>query len=169
LIKSYRLAYTASLLAAFRPRGAEARWNSEGSILVYTSEHPALAALEILHGWEVYATLRGYHLYRCTFPLTGSETLVREAPEDLDIFNKTATRAYGDAWVQRQESAVLKVRSVVPESYNYLLNPSHPEFMAQVKLEHLGSFGFDERIEELVRRAKLDAATLRQDSTKGVP
>jgi RES domain-containing protein len=154
LIKSYRLAYTDSLLAAFRPRGARARWNREGTILVYTSEHPALAALEILNGWEVYATLAGYHLYRCTF----DERLVREAPSELDILDEARTRAYGDAWARCQESVVLKVRSVVaPESYNYLLNPHHPDFSSQVTLEPLGPFGFDERVERLLQQAKREA------------
>jgi len=151
LIRSYRLAITDSLLAAFRPRGARARWNSEGTILVYTSEHPALAALEILGGWEVYTTLSGYHLYRCAF----DEALVPAAPREIDIFDESRTRAYGDAWVRAQQSAVLKVRSVVvPESYNYLLNPHHPDFLSQVELTPLGPFVFDKRVERLIQQAK---------------
>lgn len=150
-MKSYRLAYTDSLLTAFRPRGAEARWNSEGTVLVYSSEHPALAVLEILAGWEMYASLSGYHLYRCNF----DESLVQHATQRIDLHDKAATRNIGDAWIRQQESVVLKVPSVViPESYNYLLNPNHPEFLRCVELELLGPFSLDERLGKLVKKAK---------------
>ena len=119
--------------------------------MVYTAEHPALAALEILNGWEVYATLSGYFLYRCTF----DAECVLGAPAELDVRNREATRAYGDAWVQARESVVLKIRSLaVSNAYNYLLNPNHPDFTAVVKLEALSAFAFDARVEKLVREAK---------------
>jgi RES domain-containing protein len=119
--------------------------------MVYTSEHPALAALEILNSWESYAALTGYHLYRCTF----EDGPVLEAPSALDIQDKVATRAYGDAWITNRDSIMLKVRSVAaPESTNYLLNPNHPDFLSSVALEALGPFNFDERIEKLMRKAK---------------
>ena len=38
-------------------------------------------------------------------------------------------KSVGDRWAKKRESAVLKVPSVVvPEEYNYLLNPNHPDF-----------------------------------------
>lgn len=118
--------------------------------MVYTAEHPALAALEILNGWEVYATPSGYFLYRCVF---AAESVI-EAPAELDVHDREVTRVYGDAWVQRRESVVLKVRSLaIPDAYNYLLNPNHLDFAARVKLETLGAFAFDARIEKLVKRA----------------
>jgi len=139
------------LASAFRPRGAAARWNSEGTVLVYTAEHPALAALEILNGWEVYARLSGYHLYRCAFDAAG----VLETPPDLDVRDREATRAFGDAWVQGRGRVALKVPSAaVPDAYNYLLNPDHPDFADKVRLEALGPFAFDARVEKLVQEAK---------------
>jgi RES domain-containing protein len=121
--------------------------------MVYTSEHPALAALEILNGWEAYSTLSGYHLYCCLF----DETLVLEARSDLDVRDKSATRNYGDAWITNRDSVVLKVSSVaIPASYNYLINPNHPDFLPRVKTEHYGLFAFDERVEKLVREANRD-------------
>ena len=144
------MAFTNSLSAAFRPRGAPGRWNSEGVVVVYTAEHAALAALEILAGWEVYASLRGYSLYRCSF----SEALLETAPDDLEIDDRVQTRAHGDAWVHEARSVALRVPSVVaPESFNVLLNPDHPDF-GQVELEPLGPFSFEERIAALVERAK---------------
>ena len=149
-MKVYRLAFTNSLSAAFRPRGAPGRWNSEGVVVVYTAEHAALAALEILAGWEVYASLQGYSLYRCTF----DEALLEDAIDDLDARDRAQTRAYGDAWVREARSVALRVPSVVaPESFNVLLNPDHPDFR-QVEVEPLGPFSFEERIAALVERAK---------------
>ena len=148
---SYRLAFTDSVLSAFRPRGAPARWNSEGTVMVYTSEHIALSALEILTGWEAYPSLQGYHLYRATF----AETHIVEAPESLDVHNKTLTRDFGDTWIREGQSLALKVPSVVaPYSFNYLLNPAHPDFYNEVRLEPLGPFIFDKRIEGLTEAAK---------------
>ncbi len=118
--------------------------------MVYTAEHAALAALEILAGWEVYASLQGYNLYRCTF----DETLLENAPDDLGINDRVQTRSYGDTWVREARSVALRVPSVVaPESFNVLLNPDHPDFR-QVEVEPLGSFSFEERIAALVERAK---------------
>lgn len=119
--------------------------------MVYTSEHPALAALEILNGWEIYANLYGYHLYRCTF----DDAPILEAPSGFDVQDRALTRTYGDAWVRERSSVILKVSSVVVlESYNYLINPNHPDFLPNVRLEHLGPFRFDKRVEKLVREAK---------------
>ena len=118
--------------------------------MVYTAEHPALAALEILNGWEVCTTLSGYFLYRCTF---GAEHVLG-VPANLDVRDREVTRVYGDAWIQRRESVVLKVRSLaIHEVYNYLLNPNHPDFAARVKLEPLGAFAFDARTKKLVKKA----------------
>ena len=149
-MRSYRLAFTTSLHAAFRPRGASGRWNSEGVVMVYTAEHPALAALEILAGWQVYASLQGYSLYRCTC----DAELLERAPPEIDVHDRTATRAYGDRWIREARSVGLRVPSVVaPESWNVLLNPDHTGFGA-VELESLGPFRFEERIGALIDRAK---------------
>jgi RES domain-containing protein len=43
-------------------------------------------------------------------------------------YSKT-NAAVGDNWVRSERSAVLKLPSaVVPEEFNYILNPSHPDF-----------------------------------------
>ena len=40
-----------------------------------------------------------------------------------------STRVIGDRWVKEQSSAVLRLPSiVVPDEFNYLLNPVHPHF-----------------------------------------
>ena len=47
-----------------------------------------------------------------------------------------STKAIGDRWVKQQRSAVLKVPSiVVPEAFNDLLNPAHPDFWGRRVIE----------------------------------
>lgn len=40
-----------------------------------------------------------------------------------------STQQIGDTWVDQEESAVLRVPSaILPDEYNYLFNPLHPDF-----------------------------------------
>lgn len=156
MIDAYRLAFTDSITRAFRPTGAEARWNSEGVVVVYSAEHPALAALEVLNAWQTYADLNGYTLYLCRFDqgsvLDATPEFVKEG---IDPRDTVAARAYGDAWVRERRSPVLRVPSVAaPVSFNYLLNPDHPAFDSVVERRSLGAFRYDERITHLVAAAR---------------
>lgn len=145
MIHSYRLAFTDSITTAFRPCGAAGRWHSRGVVVVYTAEHPALAALELLAAWDDYADFSRYHLYRCTFSRDAvSDALADFTVTGLDVQDKGATQPYGDHWTANQESPVLRVPSVVvPASYNYLLNPDHPDFDRAMTREALGPFRYD--------------------------
>lgn len=42
---------------------------------------------------------------------------------------RPSTQQIGDTWVDQEESAILRVPSaIVPGEFNYLFNPSHPDF-----------------------------------------
>jgi len=113
--------------------------------MVYMAQSVALAVLENL-----------VHMSRQDFP-TGYVRITAIVPEDVVVFSETdlrrnrslrdfSTRALGDAWLDSQLSAVLKVRSaVVPEEWNYLLNPRHPGF-SKIAVHQPESFVFDERL-----------------------
>ena len=156
MIEAYRLAYTDSVTAAFRPRGAAGRWNSRGTVVVYTAEHPALAALELLTAWDDYEDFGNYHLYLCEL----SESAIFDAVPDIqqqrmDINDLQVTRQYGDVWVKSNVTAALRVPSAVSTfSYNYLLNPDHPDFDKLVARTRLGPYRYDERLLSLMNRAK---------------
>ena len=52
----------------------------------------------------------------------------------------------GDHWFDTSGSAVLRVRSaIIPEEFNFLLNPQHPEFV-RIIAEPSVPFVFDERL-----------------------
>lgn len=97
---------------------------------MYTSESIPLAMCEIGLEIDDIKTLRDTH---ACVGFSFDEDLVEELPEKdyPDDWNTTPhgreARRIGDEWVKNMSSAVLKVPSV-HGGYNYLLNPSHPDF-----------------------------------------
>jgi RES domain-containing protein len=62
---------------------------------------------------------------------------INEPPDD--------PRAIGDAWIESRRSALLRVPSwIVPESYNVLINPTHPD-APLIQLGSVRPFQFDQR------------------------
>jgi RES domain-containing protein len=110
---------------------ASGRWHSRGHRIVYCSESPAAALLETLVHFEIDVR-----------DLPARYRLLKlHAPDDLIVEHLTATdlpadwfeltdltRAAGDRWLQAGRSPLLRVPSaVVPETFNVLLNPAHPQ------------------------------------------
>lgn len=112
---------------------ADGRWHTaaKGKRIVYLSEHPALALIEVL------ANLKGnprlfpdaYRMMKIDVQASvwsaahDSGTLPADWRDTLD-----RTRELGDAWLAARSSALLRVPSApCPESFNYLLNPLHPD------------------------------------------
>jgi RES domain-containing protein len=57
-----------------------------------------------------------------------------------------SVRKIGDLWVQNQESVLLQAPSaIIPFEYNYLINPSHPDFEKLV-IHSPKKFYFDPRL-----------------------
>jgi RES domain-containing protein len=147
---SWRLTKTKHLTTAWDGEGAKkagGRWNSLGVAVIYTSGSLSLALVEIL----VHLTgeiLPAYSALRVEF----EESLVRiVAPAALpanwrDSPPPPETQAIGDRWVADLTSAVLQVPSVVvPDEFNYVLNPSHPDFR-RVTIGPPSAFPFDPRL-----------------------
>src|SRR6266545_310148 len=146
---SWRLTKTKHLSTAWDGEGAKkagGRWNSLGVAVIYTSGSLSLALVEIL----VHLTseiLPVYSALRVEF----DESLVTTAPAALpanwrDSPPPLETQAIGDRWVADLTSVVLQVPSVVvPDEFNYVLNPSHPHFR-HVTIGPPSSFPFDPRL-----------------------
>ena len=126
------------------------RWNSPGHPMIYTSEHPALGALEILvHAISDQLLLRAYCSIEAKFDDSLFDVLPKKAlPRDWshDPVSKS-TQRLGDMWLASEESRpVLKVPSaVVNGSFNYLINPLHPKFR-QIRVGKPKPFRFDPRL-----------------------
>ena len=112
---------------------ADGRWHTaaKGKRIVYLSEHPALALIEVL------ANLKGnprlfpdaYRMLKIdVHPLVWSAAIACDPLPDPWRDDLTLTRTLGDAWLTTRTSALFRVPSApAPESFNYLLNPNHPD------------------------------------------
>lgn len=116
---------------------ASARWHTQGHRIVYLAETPAGALTEILVHLELDLE---------NLP-TSYKLLKAEAPGNLSIRTISVSelaadwkervvisRTIGDEWLSANKYAVLRVPSaIIPETFNVLLNPQHPE-AARIKI-----------------------------------
>ena len=129
--------------------GGAARWNSKDVKVIYTSGSRALACLENI----VHRTSRGRD--------ANFRVMLIEIPDNLKISicdkdslmydwqnfaNMPYTQGLGDLWVEEASAAAIKIPSVIiPEEYNYMLNPAHEDF-PRIKLLRHEPFQFDGRL-----------------------
>lgn len=106
------------------------RWCSPGRYIVHAASAYALAVLENVVHWRLAYLPPGMRYVRVRIPAAVSRRALD--PADLpgwDGYPYGASQAYGDAWYDRRESAVLIVPSVLsPFEPNVLINQRHPEF-----------------------------------------
>lgn len=132
--------------------GNPARWNSKGVYVLYAASTRSLACLENV----VHRDGKGLN--------DNFRTMLIQVPDDLKITTITLasldhswreweatsyTRAIGDAWAVRLESAVLRVPSaIIPDEFNYVINTAHPDF-GKISLIRTEPFQFDPRIKSV--------------------
>lgn len=147
-MRLYRLAFGNDITKAFTATLSYGRWNHKNVQALYLSEHPALAALEILNYWRQYSDFSHYYL----FALELQGAAVDKAtipPTDL-----SACRDYGTAWLKEGSNLALRVLSVAaPEAYNYVINPKHPLFLESARV-FVSPFNYDERVLEMIEQAR---------------
>jgi RES domain-containing protein len=138
MITAWRIVSANYIDKAYTGDGARVhggRWNSKGVAVVYTAGSLALASIEMIVNLPAPQLLHKYVRIPARISLDlVSDLSETDLPQDWNSRPiSPSTRAIGDRWVKKQGSAVLRVPSiVVPDEYNYLLNPSHPDF---VKIE----------------------------------
>lgn len=132
--KAWRITKRRYTATAFDGEGARrygGRWNSPGHAAVYVSETRALAILEVLAGLQSPTVVPAYVLIGVEFdedlitrvPVGGLPSNWRTSRPD------PATQIIGDRWIEQAGSPVLRVPSaLVPDEFNYVINPGHPEF-----------------------------------------
>lgn len=133
MISAWRIVKRRCADHAFDGDGARlygGRWNSPGHPVVYVSESRALATLEVLAGLRQPGVMPAYVLIRVDVPEAIVSDLDVELPSDWKAAPPThSTQRLGDVWLGTQRSATLRVPSVVvPDEFNYLLNPVHRDF-----------------------------------------
>jgi RES domain-containing protein len=107
------------------------RWNSPGHGVIYASRSYAGAMLECLAHAGIGRVPKTHVAIEIAIP--GGVVVERHDETSLspewDHSDLRVARAFGDAWIRDQRTAVLIVPSVVARREgNVLLNPQHPDF-----------------------------------------
>lgn len=96
--------------------------------VVYLADHPASALIEILVHTDVDLIPDSYQLLRVRLPADFTIGEIEDGLPDEWKEHQSDTQAIGDRWLDGLSSATLRVPSaVIPKSFNYLLNPDHPD------------------------------------------
>lgn len=155
----FRIAKTVYIrdLSGGGPRRYGGRWNHKGTAVIYAAESRSLATLEYLvHVPLPYEPL-GLSVATLIVPDGASVHELRpsELPAAWNRFPAPSSLAdLGSEWVRGNASLLLRVPSaVVDDEFNLVINPGHPE-MAEVRVEDVTTYAFDER---LLRRFKREA------------
>jgi RES domain-containing protein len=133
-------------------KGAElagARWNSKGTALLYTSESIALCTVEVAVHMPLGIVPKDYYLVHIELPdeTPYAEVLEANLPKTWKSFpHPNVTQEMGDDFVIQGEHLIMKVPSAtVQGTYNYLVNPRHPDFN-KVRVVTSEPFTFDKRL-----------------------
>jgi RES domain-containing protein len=132
----WRIAVEAPAYAANDLRGTGAkmtggRWNTKGTPLVYCATNIALVTLETVHYLRTGGLPYNRYLVRIDVPdaVWNARQILAPLPGGWDAIPAgLASRTAGDAWIRSGTSALFLVPSViVPDEYNVLVNPFHPD------------------------------------------
>ena len=153
MITAWRIVSAPYQDKAYTGEGAQihgGRWNSKGVAVVYVAGSLALASIEMIVNLPAPKLLQKY--VRISAQISTdlvSDLSEADLPEDWNSRPiSPTTRAIGDLWVKKERSAVLRVPSiVVPDEYNYLLNPAHADF-AKIQIGKPIVYYFDPRLTE---------------------
>lgn len=146
----FRLVKAKHAANAFSGDGARiagGRWNLPGTSVVYASDSLSLAALEtFVHLQPVDRRVR-YTWFHITIPDSVEVTTPDTLPNDWRVEPPSeTTQSLGSQWAEQNQTAVLRVPSIlVPGEFNLLLNPGHAHFK-RIKISGPRPFDFDGRL-----------------------
>jgi RES domain-containing protein len=115
---------------------------------VYTSSRLSLAALELLVHTDVPLVPPDLVAFEIEIPddVPMDSIDIAALPKDWRVPGNRTCRDLGDAWLVSEHTAVLKVPSaVVPEEFNYIVNPRHDGSKA-ISIVSRRKFAFDSRL-----------------------
>ena len=127
---------------------AAGRWHYAGHPVVYLSENPASALLEVCVHTAANDIPPNFSLLKVEGPDVDIPSISgNDLPADWQL-KLDVTRKFGAKWLRDNESVLLKVPSaIVPQTMNYLFNPLHADARAFRIIEIL-TYPFDSRLKE---------------------
>jgi RES domain-containing protein len=125
---------------------AAGRWHYAGQPVVYLSENPASALLEVCVHTAANDVPQDYTLLHIEGPeLKIPAVTVSTLPDDWRT-RLEVTRELGTAWLRKKEAVILKLPSaIVPQTTNFLFNPLHPD-ASRFRIAAEFTYPFDGRI-----------------------
>lgn len=150
-ITAYRLTKAKYAETAMSGEGARlygGRWSPPGLPAVYLADSLPLALLETLVHLERPGVLDSYIYIEVSF---AEDLVLALDPADLSEDWRSnpeplSTTEIGASWLREQASLLLRVPSaVVPQSYNFLLNPAHPD-LVEAEISEPSPFDVDRRL-----------------------
>jgi RES domain-containing protein len=130
---------------------ASSRWASAGQLVSYAAESLALATLEKIAGAGQMSRLTELVYVVGALDEEAVHTPPTSAlPAGWDRRPPGgASRDFGDRWLRDRTSVALRVPSVVvPDGWNYVINPAHPAFADHLSHEESTPLELDPRILE---------------------
>ena len=123
------------------------RWNSVGKPAVYLASSHSLAVLEVLVHLPPALVPKDFVVVTLDVPEDIAQFDVQLLPPGWSQYPEPVSlRYYGDAFIAENKHLLLKVPSaVVPQEYNYLLNPRHNK-ASKIKFVNHEPFSFDKRL-----------------------
>lgn len=125
------------------------RWNSAEVYALYTSENRSLASLEVLV--HVDESELPPDLYIMTIDIDDTAPIYEvqdsELPADWREPENITIKTIGDKIFNENKFLGIRVRSaVMPEEYNYVLNPLYPGYRDLVKIDAVANYIVDKRL-----------------------
>lgn len=117
---------------------------------MYTAETIALCALEVFV--HLPSSLLPKDFSVVTIDVSEDASLRTIEVEQLEANWSTHPAPFvlaklGDEWVRENKQLLLRVPSaVIPQEWNVLINPTHPDFDKQVTIANVEPFMFDVRM-----------------------
>jgi RES domain-containing protein len=124
-----------------------ARWNLQGSSMLYTAENISLCILELLVHIGLQDIQNFYHLLAIVIPdgMPVTEISIGKLKDNW-LEDEDYTAFMGTEFLKNNTSLVLKVPSaIIDEEHNLLINPYHPDFK-KIKIKRSKEFIFDQRL-----------------------
>ncbi|MEQ9402084.1 MAG: RES family NAD+ phosphorylase [Cyclobacteriaceae bacterium] len=106
------------------------RWNGKGVRMLYTSENLSLAALETVV--NLSGTRLGQNLYcvELDFPDNLQLAEPEKLPKNWNHYPFTSEAVLiGNEFIKKNGLCLKVPSAIIPSEYNYLLNPSHEDFL----------------------------------------
>jgi len=127
---------------------ASGRWHYPGQPVVYLTENPASALLEVCAHTAANDIPPEFTLLKIEGPDLDVVVIAAEKLPDHWQTQFEITQELGTEWLRKNDAVLLQISSaIVPETANFLFNPLHPDARKFRIMETL-NYPFDTRIKK---------------------